>query len=117
MASSAATAPPCKPLAEIRLLLTTVGSREQALQLAHAAVEARLAACVQLQAVESVYRWQGAVQQETEWRLLLKTDAQHADALQALLRAQHPYTLPALLSLPAGASVEFSDWVAGELAP
>ena len=76
-----------------------MGSREQALQLARAAIEARLAACVQLQAIESIYRWDGAIQQQAEWRLLLKTDARHADALQALLRQQHPYALPALLEL------------------
>ena len=57
------------------LAMTTVGSAAQARELAQAVVQARLAACAQISAIESVYRWQGEVLQEAEWRVLFKTTA------------------------------------------
>ena len=92
--------------------LTTVSTREQAETLARALVEQNLAACVQLQAIESVYRWQGALQQEPEWRLLIKSTQARWAALQAAVLAHHPYALPALVAwpLPEGHAL-FQDWV------
>ena len=99
------TAPLC-------LVLTTVATREDAGRLARGMVERRLAACAQINAIDSVYRWQGAVQCEGEWRLLFKTTAERAPALQAALRAGHPYELPAIVALPCGdALAGFADWV------
>ncbi|WP_374437991.1 divalent-cation tolerance protein CutA [Inhella sp.] len=92
--------------------LTSVSTREQAEALAHHLVEQGLAACVQLQAIESVYRWQGVVQQEPEWRLLIKSTTTRWAELQAAVLAQHPYELPALVAwpLPEGHAA-FQDWV------
>ncbi len=109
-----ASAPPPEP--RLLLALTTVGQREDATRLARGAVVAGLAACVQLQAIESVYRWDGVLQLEAEWRLLLKTDALRWPALQAWLRERHPYAQPALLALPvAEAEAGFAAWWRGEL--
>lgn len=95
----------------IVLVLTTVAQREDAAALARAALDARLAACVQAQPIESWYEWQGAPQHDSEWRLLFKTTASQRDALVALLRERHPYELPALLSVDAQAEAAFGDWV------
>ncbi len=100
------------------LVLTTVATRDEALALARTMVELRLAACAQVQAIESVYRWQGAVQQEGEFRLLLKTTAARYPALEAELRERHPYELPAIVAVPATIAFgPFADWVAGEVNP
>ncbi|RVT83623.1 divalent-cation tolerance protein CutA [Inhella crocodyli] len=100
------------------LALTTVATADQARALAQRLVQARLAACVQLQAIESVYRWDGAVQQEPEWRLLIKTTEAAWPALQAAVLDQHPYATPALLAWPAThASEAFAAWVAAEVDP
>ena len=64
-----------EPANALWLAMTTVGSAAQARELAQAAVQARLAACAQISAIESVYRWQGEVLQEAEWRVLFKTTA------------------------------------------
>ena len=69
------------------LAMTTAGSAVQARELARFAVQARLAACAQISVIESVYRWQGQVQQEAEWRVLFKTTARAWPALQAALDA------------------------------
>lgn len=114
------TAPPSSPPEggpQIWLAISTVATREQALQLARQLVSEELAACVQLQAIESVYRWDGALQQEPEWRLLMKTTAQRWPALRDRLLALHPYTLPALAAWPAASTPDFAAWVAGQAAP
>lgn len=100
------------------LVITTVGSAEEARALARAMVELQLAACAQISAIESVYRWQGAVRHEAEWRLLLKTRADGVPALVAALRERHPYELPALHALPtAWADPPYADWVEASTQP
>lgn len=95
------------------LVVTTVGTREDALRLARAAVEQRLAACAQIEPIDSVYRWQGAVHEDVELRLLFKTAPARVDALLELLRSLHPYELPALHALAVDkADDAYAAWVA-----
>lgn len=100
------------------LVLTTVANQQQARTLAADMLAQRLCACVQLQAIESLYHWQGQVQQEVEWRLLLKTSAARYPALEAALRQAHPYELPAIVALPVTQALPaFTDWVAQKSRP
>lgn len=102
---------------DLLAVFTTVSNAEQADTLARAAVERRLAACVQAEAVLSTYRWQGAVASEPEVRLMFKTSRALYPALEALLRQMHPYELPAIFALPvAEASAAYADWVKASLA-
>ena len=100
---------------ELSIVTTTVATPADAHRLAQAVLQARLAACVQVQAITSHYRWQGALHQEPEQRLDCKTTAQAVPALLALLRAQHPYDLPELVVQPLQASADYAQWVAQEL--
>ncbi|WP_031549983.1 divalent-cation tolerance protein CutA [Parvularcula oceani] len=97
------------------IVQTAVGSRKEAASLARRAVEARLAACVQTTPVFSTYRWEGAVTQEEEWRLDLKTTASLADRLVAWLAEAHPYDEPELIVLEvARASAGYAAWAEAE---
>ena len=93
---------------------TTVGTAEDARRLAQAVLAQRLAACVQIEAISSHYRWQGALHEDAEWCLVCKTVPQAVDGLFALLQAQHPYTLPQLVVQPLQASAAYADWVRQE---
>lgn len=85
---------------ECILALTTVSGEPQARDLARQLVESRLAACVNQVRVASTYRWRGAVEEEPEILLLIKTTrARQADLQDALLEA-HPYELPEFITLP-----------------
>ncbi|MBI5716534.1 MAG: divalent-cation tolerance protein CutA [Burkholderiales bacterium] len=100
---------------KLLVVCTTVGQVDDARRIATAAVGRGLAACVHIDAIESVYRWQGAVQQEHEQRLMFKTTEAAAPALRSLILAMHPYELPALYSLDVGeASAAYADWVIGQ---
>lgn len=87
-------------------------------KLADILVEARLAACVSVLApCRSVYRWRGAVEQAAEVPVLIKTTASRYAALEAALRAHHPYELPEIIAVPVThGSSAYLDWVAGETA-
>jgi periplasmic divalent cation tolerance protein len=77
------------------LVLTTVGADFDARALAHALVEARLAACVNIvPAIHSVYRWEGEVADDAEQLLLIKTSEERVDALREELFKRHPYDVP-----------------------
>jgi periplasmic divalent cation tolerance protein len=95
------------------LVVTTVAERDDALRLARALVEGGLAACAQISAIESVYAWQGAVEQGAELRILFKVAADVYPAAEAAIRALHPYELPAIHAIAVErAFVPYSEWVA-----
>ena len=100
------------------LVITTVGSAAAARTLARAMVERRLAACVQISAIESFYRWQGQVQNEPEFRVLFKTRPGLYAELEAAIRAIHPYELPAVHALPTAAAYgPYAEWVEASTQP
>lgn len=77
------------------LVLTTVGPDFDARALAHALVEARLAACVNIiDGMHSVYRWEGRISHDPEQLLLIKTVDARIDALREELFRLHPYEVP-----------------------
>ena len=95
---------------------TTVATPDDARRLAQAVLQQRLAACVQVEAIASHYRWQGTLHEEAEWRVLCKTVPASVPALLAWLRAQHPYQLPQLVVQPLQATQDYADWVRQEVA-
>jgi periplasmic divalent cation tolerance protein len=99
----------------VQVVLVTAPDREAAVRIAHALVEERLAACVNLvPAVHSVYRWKDAVEEDDEVLLLVKTCHGRTAALAERIRALHPYELPEVLALEAsGGSAAYLDWVRG----
>ncbi len=100
------------------LVITNLPNRAAAEKLADALVEKRLAACVNiLSPCRSVYRWQGAVQREEEHPVLIKTTREAYAALEAQIRAQHPYELPEIIAVPIERGLPaYLDWVNAETA-
>jgi periplasmic divalent cation tolerance protein len=98
------------------LVLTNLPDRAAAERLADALVEQRVAACVNILApCRSVYRWKGAVQQEEEHPVLIKTTAERYPALEAAIRAAHPYELPEIIAVPIERGLPaFLAWVDAE---
>lgn len=101
---------------DVLLVLTTLPDAPTAERIAGELVAARLAACVNVLApVRSVYRWQGAVETADEVPLLMKTTRERYPALEAALRAAHPYELPEIVALPVAAGLApYLAWVGEE---
>ncbi len=104
---------------DVRVVLVTAPDAEVASGLARALVDERLAACANLvPTVRSIYRWEGALQEDDEVLLVIKTTAAKTPALSERVKALHPYDLPEVLALPAaGGSEAYLDWVRSEVAP
>ncbi len=100
------------------VVLCSCADLASAQALAGSLVEDRLAACVSLlPGVQSVYRWQGKVQSESEVLLLIKTTSTRVDALSAAIVARHPYELPEVLAVTAGSGLDrYIAWLQAETA-
>jgi len=83
------------------LILTTLPAGADAAAFATALVDAQLAACVNLLPVmESVYRWEGRVQRDSERQLIIKTSQERVATLWQRVRELHPYDVPEFIVLP-----------------
>ena len=100
------------------LVLTNLPDRGAAVRLADALIEKRVAACVNILApCRSVYRWQEKLQHDEEHPMLIKTTEERYAALEAAIRAGHPYELPEIIALPIEHGLPaYLEWVAAETA-
>jgi periplasmic divalent cation tolerance protein len=95
---------------------TTTDSRVEAMELARAAVEARLAACAQVAGpVASTYWWEDAVERAEEWLVLLKLPASGYQELANFLTERHSYDEPEIVATPIVAGSEsYLSWIEEE---
>jgi len=95
------------------IVLTTLPADADVSTFAHTLVQGRLAACVNLlPAMESVYRWEGKIEQASERQLVIKTSRGRLPALWDRVRELHPYEVPEFIVLPiAGGSDAYLRWV------
>lgn len=103
---------------DIVIVLTSLPDRAAAMRLATLLVEDRHAACVNVLAdCTSVYRWEGKMETTTEVPLLIKTTSSAYSGLEQKIRANHPYALPEIISVPVGSGLPaYLEWVAAESA-
>jgi periplasmic divalent cation tolerance protein len=105
-------------MAETALVaLTTLATEAEARTLVTALLEARLIACGTLiPGARSIYRWEGAVTEEAEVVVLLKTEDSKWDALCGAVRERHPYQVPELLALPVERGLDlYLSWLTSEV--
>ncbi|MER5353806.1 divalent cation tolerance protein CutA [Kitasatospora sp. NPDC002551] len=102
---------------DLLVITTTHDDEAKSRALAAAVVRARLAACAQVYRIQSVYWWEGAVQDAAEWRIDFKTRAELADTLADFVNEHHDYDTPEVVAVPVVAgSTAYLDWVRTETA-
>ena len=95
------------------IVVTTIDSEAGAKELARAALAARLAACVQIAPIRSLYEWNGELRDEPELLVQMKARVEDFGALVAAIRAAHPYEVPEILRLDiAAGDADYLDWAA-----
>src|SRR3954471_21968970 len=101
------------------LVLTQLPDRASAQVLARALIEARLAACVTIGAPsDSLYHWRGEIEMAQEIEVKIKTVDHLYCAVEAAIRAHHPYELPEILAVPiVHGSAPYLDWIIAETEP
>jgi periplasmic divalent cation tolerance protein len=95
------------------LILTTAGSEAEARKIAEGLVERRLAACVNIvPRIQSVYRWEGKLEEAEEFLLLIKTSKPREEQVRAAITELHSYELPECIAISiASGSAEYLKWI------
>ncbi len=105
----------CPPVRakDLIIVVTSVGTEDQALDVAHALIRNRQAACVNIVPnVHSIYRWKGRVCDDTEMLLVIKTVAGQFQAVRETIQKVNTYELPEILAYRVDdASDGFGDWI------
>ena len=97
------------------IIYSTAGSSEEANKLAEGVVAQRIAACVQMLPIRSIYRWQGKVEHAEEVLLLIKTRKELADKVIAWLKEHHSYEVPEAVAVDiAGGLDAYLRWIEDE---
>ncbi|OPY89530.1 MAG: Divalent-cation tolerance protein CutA [Syntrophus sp. PtaU1.Bin208] len=95
---------------------TTVDKEEDAEKIARTVVEKRLAGCVQIFPVASIYRWQGEIETAREWRLCMKTREDLCEAIDKVISLLSSYSVPEVIVTPIVAGSDaYLAWLDGEL--
>lgn len=94
------------------LVVTTFESKEEASMMAKKLLDVKLAACVQLEVIESFYNFEDECHQDLEYRLQIKTHRDLYDQLETFILAQHSYDTPELILIPIqNGSADYLSWI------
>jgi periplasmic divalent cation tolerance protein len=98
------------------LVLVTAASQTEAETIANMLIAEKLAACVSLMPIRSVYTWKGEVCRDEEWQLVIKTQLDAFPILEEKIRAIHSYETPEIIALPILAGSEpYLQWISSQL--
>ena len=97
----------------ITLVMTSVGTEQQAVEISEELIARRLATCVNIvPCLRSIYRWKGKICEDTEYLLFIKTPKRLFERVSEAIREFHSYELPEILALPVTAAEEnFHRWI------
>ena len=98
------------------MVFVTAPSIQEAEAIANSLVKTKLAACVSLLPIQSIYIWKGELHKDQEWQLLIKTDLSQFPTLEAKIRELHSYEVPEIIALPIiAASQPYLQWISEQV--
>jgi periplasmic divalent cation tolerance protein len=98
------------------VIMVTTSSHQEAETIAETLVESKLAACVQIFPIQSIYTWHELVHNEPEFQLLIKTHRRQFEAIEAKIRELHSYEVSEIIALPIIAgSQPYLSWINEQL--
>jgi len=100
-------------------VITTTNSEEEARKIQRVLVEERAAACIQIIGpISSLYWWEGEIEEAGEWICLIKTRAEAYPKVEALIKRDHPYSVPEILAIPISAgNKDYLAWISEVTSP
>ncbi len=95
------------------VVFVTCPDRETTQRIAEELIERKLAACVNITTeINSVYFWQGNIEKDTEYLMIIKTSEELFEELETFIKNNHPYTVPEIIGIPiVKGSKEYLDWI------
>ena len=98
------------------LVLVTASSQSEGEAIAQALLQFKLAACVNLMPIRSLYTWHDEVHNEAEWQLMIKTDLRNFSQIEAKVRELHSYEVPEVIVLPIiMGSQPYLSWISEQV--
>jgi periplasmic divalent cation tolerance protein len=98
------------------VVMVTASSRLEAEKIAQALVAEKLAACVSLMPIHSIYTWKSELCQEDEWQLMIKTDLRQFEHLETRIKQLHSYEVPEIIALPIlKGSANYLNWISEQI--
>lgn len=98
---------------EYSIIITTTDSEEEARSLSAKLVENGLAACVQVSSITSFYNWKGQVNNDPEYKLLMKTRKELYPKAESFIRQNHSYEVPEIIEVPIRQGLDqYLGWIA-----
>ena len=99
-------------MTQYRLVYITAKDKEEANRIGQALVGEKLAACVNIHPIRSIFRWQGEISQEDEVAILAKTRAELVDEVMSRVKELHSYEVPCIIVLPLEkGNPDFLEWI------
>ncbi len=101
------------------VVLVTVATQKNADKIAKVLLEKRLAACVNIiPGLRSFFHWKGKIERTEEFLMIIKTKKSYFSSLEKLVKANHSYSVPELISLPiTDGSADYLNWLLSECSP
>ncbi|HHV25269.1 MAG TPA: divalent-cation tolerance protein CutA [Methanosarcina sp.] len=93
------------------IVYITAGNMENASHIARELVSRRLAACVNMFPISSVYRWKEEVEEDNEIAMFVKTDSSRFEEIKRLVKSLHTYEMPAIIFWGIEGEQEYLDWI------
>ncbi len=94
------------------MILVTCSNESDARQLASGLVKSKMAACVQIHPVTSIYTWENQVQTDPEFRLMIKTKSSIYNEVEAFILEHHDYEVPQIVQVPIEAGLtSYLNWI------
>jgi periplasmic divalent cation tolerance protein len=101
---------------EYGIILVTASSQTEAEAIASTLVLEHLAACVNIHPIHSIYRWEGKINSDPEWQLVIKTKLNLFPLIAETIKAIHSYEVPEIIAIPIiHGSTAYLDWLASSL--
>ncbi|TQD26155.1 divalent-cation tolerance protein CutA [Methanolobus vulcani] len=93
------------------IVYTTTSSKEEARKIARELVEGKLAACINIHEIDSVYSWEGNIEEEQEFALSVKTATSKIQQAIDRIKEMHSYELPAIITWKISGDKEYLKWI------
>ena len=96
---------------QVLLLLTTESNKKTAKKIAKLLVKKKLAACVSLKNIYSIYQWKGVIEEDMEVEIIIKSKPKLKNVLIAFLKKKSTYELPQILSKKFNSEKKYINWI------
>ena len=96
---------------EVLVMITTESNKENALRMAKLLIQHKLAACVSIKQIFSIYEWDGDIEETKEFEITIKSKPEFKDDLIDLLHKISTYDVPQIIYKKYHADMKYYDWL------